>query len=213
MNLGVLNPFAKSEESNRVLPQIQIGGALGFFDEWGGELLKSTPKAMTDSGSLVGNAIEDLFEQDVLSNLPEQKDIKKQTQIGGKTELKFNKKEQEQKEKMRVIHFQKELSQRQKEELDKDKRKKAIIKQRENVIRTIGGITNFSYEDIMDDRGNMRTDVEAWFNKKNSEMQISELKKQKQNQVAQATGQINYFMQHNMAGERAGGQHVLSAVG
>ena len=40
-----------------------------------------------------------------------------------------------------------------------------------------------------------------------------ELKKQKQTQVAQAIGKINYFMQHNMAGERAGGQHVMSAVG
>lgn len=196
MNLGILD--------SKVLPQTQIGGALGFFDEWGGELLKSTPQAAKDGGNLVAEAMVDLFKQDVLA---------RPTPIGGKTELKFDRKEQEQKEGARVIDFQKELSQRQKEELDKDKRKKAIMKQRENVIRTIGGISNLSYEDVMDENGNMRTDIEAWFNKKNSEMAEAELRKQKQNQVAQATGKINYFMQHNMAGERAGGQHVLSAVG
>ncbi|MBI2018702.1 hypothetical protein HYS96_03250 [Candidatus Daviesbacteria bacterium] len=196
MNLGILD--------SKILPQTQIGGALGFFDEWGGEFLKSTPQAVADGGNFVTDAIVDLFKQDVLV---------RPTPIGGKTELKFDKKEQEHKEKVRVINFQKELSQRQKDELDKDKRKKAIIKQRENVIRTIGGITNFSYEDVMDDQGNMRLDVEVWFNKKNSEMQENDLKKQKQNQVKQATGKINYFMQHNMAGERAGGQHMLSAVG
>ena len=80
MNLGILDPFSKSEESYRVLPQTQIGGALGFFDEWGGELLKSTPQAVADGGNLVTDAIVDLLKQDVLA---------RPTPIGRKTQLKI----------------------------------------------------------------------------------------------------------------------------
>ena len=203
-SVSVLNP--------KTHPGFQLG-AMGWPDEWGGELIRNTPQTVADSGRVVKDAIGDLLKQDVLASTPEQKDAGQKTQIGGKTELKFDKKEQEIKEKNRVINFQKELTQAQKEEIAKEARRKSIARQREDVIRKIGGITNFSYEDVMDDQGIMRTDIEAWFNKKNSEMQEAELKKQKQTQVKQATGKINYFMQHNMAGERAGGQHVLSAVG
>lgn len=183
----------------------QIGGAMGFLDEWGETLAEKGQQAVVSTGSLFADSVVDLFKQDILAE--------KKTQIGGKTELNFKKPEEEQKEKARIIEFQKQLTQDEKELMEKEARKKAIGKQRENIIKTVGGITNLSYEDVMDDDGNMRLDIEAWFNKKNSEMAEAELKKQKQNQVAKATGKINYFMQHNMAGERAGGQHVMSAVG
>ena len=191
----------------------QIGGAMGFLDEWGETLAEKGQQAVVNTGSLLAGSVIDLFKEDVLAQ-PEPAKEEKKTQIGGKTELNFNKpKEEERNEKIRVIEFRKQFTQEEKELLAKEARKKAMAKQRENVIKTVGGISNLSYEDVMDDNGNMRLDIEAWFNKKNSEMAEAELKKQKQNQVKQATGKINYFMQHNMAGERAGGQHVMSAVG
>lgn len=212
-SLSVLDPFAKNEEKNTFSPLTQIGGAMGFLDEWGENLTRSTQQIVADGGSFVADSVINLFEQDILAT-PESSEEKK-TQIGGRTELNFNKpnEEEQMKEKVRVIEFRKQFTQGEKELLAKEARKKAIAKQRENVIKTVGGISNLSYEDVMDDDGKMRLDIEILFNKKNSEMAESELKKQKQNQVAQATGKINYFMQQNMAGERAGGQHVMSAVG
>lgn len=191
----------------------QIGGAMGFLDEWGENLTRSSGQVAADTGSLLAGSIIDLFKEDVIAK-PEAKKEEKKTKIGGKTELNFNKtEEQKMNEKVRVIEFRKQFTQDEKELLAKEARKKAMAKQRENVIKTVGGISNLSYEDVMDEDGNMRLDIQAWFNKKNSEMAEADLKKQKQNQVKQATGKINYFMQQNMAGERAGGQHVMSAVG
>ena len=218
----------------------QIGGAMGFLDEWGETLAEKGQQAVANTGSLLADSVVDLFKQDILANpkTPKEEENKQslpsdegkqslrsndlKTQIGGKTELDFNerssstnkpKEVDQMKEKMRVIEFRKQFTQDEKELLAKEARKKAMAKQRENVIKTVGGISNLSYEDVMDEDGKMRLDIETWFNKKNSEMAEAELKKQKQNQVKKATGKINYFMQHNMAGERAGGQHVMSAVG
>ena len=112
---------------------------------------------------------------------------------------------------MRVAAHQKEISDQQKEAMAKEMRKKAIAKQRENVIKTIGGISNTSYEDVMDENGQMRVDIEAWFNKKNSEMQEVDLKKQKQNQVAQATNQIMGENELLKGGENQ--NHFTKAVG
>ncbi len=192
----------------------QIGGAMGFLDEWGETLAEKGQQTVVNTGSLLADSIVDLFKEDVLAN-PEPKKEEPKTQIGGKTELNFNKPKEEEKmnEKVRVIEFRKQFTQDEKELLAKEARKKAMAKQRENVIKIVGGISNLSYEDVMDEDGKMRLDIEALYNKKNSEMAEAELKKQKQNQVKAATGKIDYFMQQNMAGERAGGQHVMSAVG
>ncbi len=185
----------------------QIGGSM----EWAESLFEKGQQAVKTASTSVAEATVDLGEK--VSVTESEEGAARKTEIGGQTELRFKKKEEEYKEKVRVTNFQKELTQAQREQIEKEARRKSIARQRENVIKTIGGISNLSYENVMDDQGNMRIDVEAWFNKKNSEMQEAELKKQKQTQVKQATGKINYFMQHNMAGERAGGQHVLSAVG
>lgn len=213
--MSTLNPFETKTEESRFSPLTQIGGAMGFLDEWGETLTRSTGQMVADGGSLVGGSIVDLFKEDVLTKPEEAKKEEKKTQIGGKTELNFNKPKEEEKmnEKVRIIEFRKQFTQDEKELLAKEARKKAMAKQRENVIKTVGGISNLSYEDVMDEDGKMRLDIEVAFNKKNSEMAEADLKKQKQNQVKQATGKIDYFMQQNMAGERAGGQHVMSAVG
>lgn len=75
------------------------------------------------------------------------------------------------------------------------------------------GIKNASYEDTVRDDGSLRADVEVDLERANSELTEEQIKSKKENQVAQATGKINYFMQHNMAGERQGGQHVFNAPG
>lgn len=215
VGISTLNPFETKSEKSKFFPQAQIVGAMGFLDEWGETLAEKGQQVVNNTGSLLVDSAIDLFNQNILARPEPGSDGEKKTQIGGRTELNFNKPDEEQrlKDRIRVIEFRKQFTQNEKELLAKEARKKAMAKQRENVIKTVGGISNLSYEDVMDEDGKMRLDIEAWFNKKNSEMAESELKKQKQNQVKKATGKINYFMQHNMAGERAGGQHVMSAVG
>ncbi|MBI2020718.1 hypothetical protein HYS94_04895 [Candidatus Daviesbacteria bacterium] len=211
-----LDPFASKPQDNHVSPNMQIGGVMGGIDEWGGELLRSSGQIASDGGSLIKDSIVDLLKGDIFyQETPKEKNGHNKTQIGGKTELQFNKPTEKQQinEKVRVIEFKKQLEQGQKNEMSKEERRKAMAAQRENVIKTVGGISNLDYEDIMDENGKLRVDIEVWFNRKNSEMKEAELKKQKQTQVAQATGKINYFMQHNMAGERQGGQHVFNAAG
>lgn len=176
-----------SVQSKKFFPDKQIGGSMEFLDGWGESFAEGSKKVVTESASTITEGIVDLFKQDIAVKSTENS---QKTQIGGQTELKFNQQKQEDqlKEKMRVEQHKRQLFGEQKQQADQDARKKAMAQQRENVIKTVGGISNTSYEDVMDQTGRLRVDIEAWFNKKNSEMNEADIKRQKQSQMAQATG-------------------------
>lgn len=172
-------------------PQFQIGGPMGFLDEWGETLLEKGQQAVKSTTTSIAEAVVDLGEQ--VSPKDSKENNTQKTEIGGQTEINdFNSasKEAKLKEEARVKQFQQQLAQKQNEIISDEERKKALAAQRENVIKTVGGISNASYEDVMDENGRLRTDIETWFNKKNSEMAETEVKNQKQNQVAQGINRI-----------------------
>lgn len=161
-----------------------------------------------------GNAIVELFTGHILA-----KDSKEAAKpvIGGKTELRFTKKtaEEEQVEKnKRIVDRQKAVAQQQAEVRSKQSQKKAKEQLIENVNKTIGGITNLSYEGIVDENGALRIDVQAYYEKANSQLDEKELQAKRQNQIAQVTRGKTGFMGENellKGGENFG--HFTKAPG
>lgn len=165
-----------------------------------------------DAGNAIGGAIGELFTGDILAK-PEP--ANSQTHIGGQTELRFNKSpEEEYKEKVRVASFQKDVASEQAQVRSEDAQKRARAQQIEQVNKTIG-ISNTSYEGTVNENGELRIDVQTYYEQANSALSEQEIKAQRQNQIAKGSSkQAGVIMGENELGK--GGEnfdHFTKATG
>ncbi len=145
------------------------------------QLVKNGGSFLADAG----NAIGELF-VDIAGTSKETS----KTQIGGQTEIKFNnpKEKEEVQNNQKRVAKQKEIAQQQTQVRSEEEQKKMRAQMIENVNKTIGGISNLSYEGTVNENGALRVDVQTYFEQANSKLSEQQLKEKRQNQIAQVTG-------------------------
>ena len=97
---STLDPFAPTQRTENVPvnPNQQIGGGMGFLNEWGEFLPRNVGQAAAEGGSLLKDAFVDLITE-VKGSTDKSSPVengRSNTPIGNQTEIKFNDKDQAQ---------------------------------------------------------------------------------------------------------------------
>lgn len=219
-DLQTLDPFStKPRENVKVGPQNQVGGGMGFLDEWG-ELIRSPQQIIADGGQFIAKGVGAVGEllsetiKETAANVSGQKfdingSINFQEGVAKTPELM----QKEANESRRQIEFFRDTQQ----DLGKVAMEKGLaesLKAKREDVNKIIGIKNVSYEDTVNEDGTPRTDAAVEYEKKNSEIAAEQLKANRQDLVALATGAKRNFMGENellLGGENK--QHFTNLPG
>lgn len=218
--LQTLDPFStKPRENVKVGPQNQVGGGMGFLDEWG-EIIRSPQQIAADGGSFITggvNAIGELLNQTIKETVTEVTGQKFDINgsLTGFQENRAKTPELMQKE-AAELRRKGEFFRTTQEDLGKVAMEKGLaesLKAKREEVNKVIGIKNVSYEDTVNEDGTLRTDVAVAYAKKNSELAAEQLNANRQKTVALATGVVKVDLNAVMEGGTGKGSLNISSTG